>query len=92
LGVARYRAGHWKAAVQALEQSQKLREGGDAFDWLFLAMAHQKLGDADQARKCYTQAVQWLENNPQALAHPRQAEEFARFRQEAEEVLGNKKK
>jgi tetratricopeptide (TPR) repeat protein len=92
LGVARYRAGHWQAAVEALEQSRKLREGGDAVDWLFLAMAHQKLGHAEQAGKCYAQAVQWLKNNPQALTDPGQAEQFARFRKEGEEVLGQKKK
>jgi eukaryotic-like serine/threonine-protein kinase len=93
LGVARYRAGDWQAAVEALDQSRKLRQGGDGVDWLFLAMAHQKLGHHDEARKWYTQAVQWLEQNRQALAADRaQAEEFGRLRREAEEVLGQKKK
>src|SRR5262249_6298810 len=96
LGVAHYRAGNWQAAVEALEQSRKLRRGGDAVDWLFLAMAHQKLGRPDDARKCYAQAVQWLEDNRQALAaDPTQAalaEELGRFRREAEETLGQKKK
>jgi serine/threonine protein kinase/tetratricopeptide (TPR) repeat protein len=92
LGVARYRAGQWEAAVQGLEQSRKLRDGGDAVDWLFLAMAHQKLGHTDQAGKCYAEAIRWLKNNRQVLANPAQAEEFGRFRREAEEVLGLKKK
>src|SRR5262249_15890334 len=40
LGVAHYRAGDWKAAVETLEKSMSLRQGGDSFDWFFLAMAH----------------------------------------------------
>ena len=39
LGVAQYRAGDAKAAVAALEESMRLRAGGDPYDWLFLAMA-----------------------------------------------------
>ena len=38
LGVAHYRAGDWKAALEALEKSMKLRNGGDSSDWFFLAM------------------------------------------------------
>jgi tetratricopeptide (TPR) repeat protein len=61
--------------------------------WLFLAMAHKKLGNHDQARKAHEQAVQWLEKNSGALAKNKtQAEELGRFRSEAEEVLGLKKK
>jgi tetratricopeptide (TPR) repeat protein/serine/threonine protein kinase len=93
LGVAQYRAGDWKAAVVALEKSMALRQGGDAFDWLFLAMAQHKLGKPDEARKWYGQAVQWLEKNAPALAKsPSQADELRRFQAEAEEVLGLKKK
>jgi serine/threonine protein kinase/tetratricopeptide (TPR) repeat protein len=92
LGVARYRAGDWQAATKALGQAMRLHQGGDATDWLFLAMAHQKLGHDAEARKWYAQAVQWQEKNRQALAaDPALAEELGRFRREAEEVLGQKK-
>src|SRR5207253_1145365 len=92
LGVAHYRAGDWKAAVAALDKSVELAKGGDAFDWLFLAMSHRKLGNHDDARKWYDQAVQWLEKNSQALAkNALQAEELRRFRIEAVEVLEFKK-
>src|SRR5262249_31312736 len=40
LGVAHYRAGDGKAAVEALKKSTELREGGDGFGWFILAMAH----------------------------------------------------
>jgi uncharacterized protein HemY len=82
LGAAHYRAGHWKAAVAALEKSMLLRKGGDSNDWFFLAMAHWQLGDKEQARKGYDQAVRWMDkNNPQD-------EELRRFRAEAGSLLG----
>jgi tetratricopeptide (TPR) repeat protein len=88
LGVAHYRAGDWKAAVAALDKSRGLRQGGDAVDWLFLAMAHRKLGHRDEALKAYEQAVGWLEKNQEALDKDKdRAGELRRFRAEAEEVL-----
>src|SRR5262249_40644432 len=33
LGVAHYRTGNWKVAVEALEKSMALRNGGDGNDW-----------------------------------------------------------
>jgi tetratricopeptide (TPR) repeat protein len=93
LGVANYRASDWKAAVTALEKSVELRQGGDAVDHLFLAMAHQQLSNRDQARKAYDHAVQWLEKNKKKLEQDKaQAEELRHFRTEAEEVLELKKK
>jgi tetratricopeptide (TPR) repeat protein len=92
LGVAQYRAADWKAAVAALDKSVQMGKGGDAADWVFLAMAHCKLGNRAEARKWYDRAVTWLEKNRQALAkNPQQADELHRFRSEAEEVLELKK-
>jgi hypothetical protein len=91
--VAHYRARDWKAAVAALDKSMELRKGGKAYDYLFLAMAHRKLGNRAEAGKWYDRAVTWLEKNRQALAkNPEHAEELRRFRSEAEEVLELKKK
>jgi tetratricopeptide (TPR) repeat protein len=87
LGVARYRAGDWRAAIAALEKSMALQQGGDAFDWLFLAMAHGQLGDQDRARAWYDKAVAWMEEHPS-----RDPEELSRFRAEAEDLLGRKAK
>jgi tetratricopeptide (TPR) repeat protein/serine/threonine protein kinase len=91
LGAALYWAGDWKAAVTVLNKSKVLKKGGDAYTWLFLAMAHRKLGDHNAARRCYDQALRWLQKNRAALPKP-QAEEFRRLRNEAEEVLELKKK
>ena len=68
LGAAHYRAGAWRPAIDALEKSMVLRQGGDAFDWFFLALAHHKLGHADEAKKWYAKAIGWLEKNGPALA------------------------
>jgi serine/threonine protein kinase/Tfp pilus assembly protein PilF len=82
LGVARYRTGDWKAANEALARGMELRDGGDAFDWFFLAMAHWHLGDKDEARKWFDKAVAWAEKNA------KDDEELHRFRREAEQLLG----
>jgi superkiller protein 3 len=84
LGAAQYRAGNWKEAVAALERSMRLRDGGDAFDWLFHAMAQWHLGQKDEARTRYDRAVQWMEKNA-----PKD-EELRRLRAEAEGLLGKK--
>jgi Flp pilus assembly protein TadD len=84
LGVALYRAGEYREAVTVLEKAMSLRNGGDAFDWFFLAMAHHHLGDAKQSRKYFEQAMQWMDKNQAANA------ELLRFRAEAESVLEKK--
>ncbi|MBA3485567.1 MAG: hypothetical protein H0T51_27550 [Pirellulales bacterium] len=63
LGIAHYRARQWSDALVAFQQAAKLRNGGDGLDWLFLAMAHGRLGEKEQGRKWYDQAVQWMEKN-----------------------------
>jgi tetratricopeptide (TPR) repeat protein len=93
LGAAHYRAGDGKAAIAALDWSRELKKAGDAEDWFFLAMAHQKLGNHEEARKAYDQALRWLEKNQQWLAKNKlEAEEISQLRSEAEEVLQLKKK
>jgi serine/threonine protein kinase/tetratricopeptide (TPR) repeat protein len=81
LGAAFYRAGEWKASIHALETAMELRNGGDSFDWFFLAMAHWRLGEKDKAREWYDRAVQWMEKN-----QPKN-EELRRFWAEASELL-----
>ena len=86
LGIAQYRAGDWTAAVVALDKSCELWQGGDIFDWLFLAMAHWQLGEKKEARKWFDQAVAWIEKNKP------QDDDTKRFREEAAELLGVKEK
>jgi Tfp pilus assembly protein PilF len=83
LGVAEYRARNWKEAIPSLEKAEALAPG-ELFAWnaFFLAMARWQLGEQEQARKEYEQAVQWMEKS-----QPKN-EELRRFRAEAEELLG----
>jgi tetratricopeptide (TPR) repeat protein len=78
LGAALYRAGEWKPAIEALEKSIDQRQGGQAFDWYFMAMAHQRLGNTDEARRWYDKA---------AKGRFRKTEELQRFEAEAKELL-----
>jgi tetratricopeptide (TPR) repeat protein len=82
LGVAQYRAGDWKGALDALGKSMELNQGGDSSDWFFLAMAHWQLGQKEQARTWYDKAIAWMEK------HQQQNEELRRFRAEAAALLG----
>jgi tetratricopeptide (TPR) repeat protein len=82
LGAALYRAGSWKEAIATLEKSLLLRNGGDSFDYFFLAMAHHQLGNHAEARRWYDRAVQWMDQNA-----PKD-DELLRFRAEAAELLG----
>jgi serine/threonine-protein kinase len=82
LGVAHYRNGDHKDALADLEKSMSLRDGGDSFDWFFMAMAHWRLGDRDEARTWFDRAVQWMDS------HKPNDEQLRRFRAEAEDVLG----
>jgi tetratricopeptide (TPR) repeat protein/serine/threonine protein kinase/WD40 repeat protein len=88
LGVAHCRAGNWKAAIAALEKSMSLRKGGDAFDYVFLAMAHQQLVQKEEARKWYEKTIDWMQKNQEALKKDTMHdEELLRFRAEAEELM-----
>jgi tetratricopeptide (TPR) repeat protein len=83
LGVALYRTGDWKAAIEALEKSEVLAPDKNlAFDGLFLAMAHWQLGRRDEARLWYDRAVQWMDK------HVPNHRELRRFRAEAAALLG----
>jgi tetratricopeptide (TPR) repeat protein len=87
LGVASYRAGDWKAAIQALQKAEELAPGKIlAWNAFFLAMAHWQLGEKEPACKQYEQAVSWMEKN-----RPKD-EELVRFRAEAEALLKTKEK
>ena len=81
MGVAHYRAGNARAAAAALEESMRLRSGGDAYDWLFLAMVRRRLGDPVDARRWYDRSLAWIKAN---APHD---QELLRFRAEAARLL-----
>src|SRR5262249_37167292 len=87
LGVAYYRAGEWTPATEALEKSMQLKDGGggDAHDWLFLAMIRWRLGDKEQARRWFDRSIGWIQGNKSTLWT---LGELTRFRLEAAELMG----
>ena len=88
LGVAEYREGNWKDAISSLQKYRELRtndaEWGNPF---FLAMAHWRLGNKDEAQSWYDKGVGWMDK------HGSTSDTLIRFRSEAAELLGvNEKK
>jgi serine/threonine protein kinase len=83
LGVARYRAGDWQKAIEALQKSRELQKDKVfAWDAFFLAMAHWQLGHKDESHRWYEQAVDWMDKTwPQNV-------ELSSFRAEASQLLG----
>jgi WD40 repeat protein/serine/threonine protein kinase/tetratricopeptide (TPR) repeat protein len=52
LGAILYRAGRYRDAIERLNEGIHLTKGpGAKLDWLFLAMAHHRLGEGDQSHK-----------------------------------------
>jgi tetratricopeptide (TPR) repeat protein len=82
LGVAQYRAGNYKAAIETLTKSMGLSRSGDAADRFFLAMAEWQLGNKPAARTWFGEALYWMEKQASTNA------ELIRFRTEAAELLG----
>jgi WD40 repeat protein/ubiquitin-protein ligase len=60
LGAANYRAGKYTEALRCFEESGK-HYVQIAWDWLFMAMAHQHLGHAKEARQYLDRATSWIE-------------------------------
>jgi hypothetical protein len=96
-GAALYRAGRFREAVEQLEKAvAKNGEGGSPWQQLFLAMAHHRLGEEDEARRCLERANRQIEEkmNPKEKATPRpsweQRLQWGLLRAEAEEVLARR--
>ena len=63
LGAAYYRAGDDASAISALERSVALTAGGTGFDYVFLTLAHARLGQFEQASHWKAQADLWMEQH-----------------------------
>jgi WD40 repeat protein len=59
VGAVLFRAGRLEEALECFEQGHRVFEPR-AWDWLFLAMIHSRLGHASEARRSLQQADQWI--------------------------------
>ena len=86
LGMLQYRLADWKTAAALLQQAfeRNTEHEGDGDVQFFLAMTQWQLGDKEQARKSYDQALQWMKKNEP------QNQRLRGFRAEAEELLSVK--
>jgi serine/threonine protein kinase/Flp pilus assembly protein TadD len=62
LGLAQYRAGQFDSAIGQLHKSVNGNWRANAANWLVLAMAHHRLGHAEEARHWFDKAARWLDN------------------------------
>jgi serine/threonine-protein kinase len=62
-GALAYRAGRHHEAVPLFEQSLKAdsKPGRAVLNWLWLALAKERLGKSDDARRCLVKAQTWLD-------------------------------
>ena len=77
LGAAHYRAGNPHATVDALNQAVAISDGGTAFDHFFLAMAHARLGDREDARRWFDLAMIEMDHYPPGHAELRRLHDEA---------------
>ena len=74
-GALAYRAGRFQEAVPFFEQSLRAdpRPGRAVLNWLWLALANQRLGKAEEARRWLNKAQAWLDQYRDGM--PARAEE-----------------
>jgi tetratricopeptide (TPR) repeat protein len=74
-GALRYRAGRFKEAVPLFERSLRAdpKAGRAVLNWLWLALAHHRLGRAEEARRWLGKAQAWLDRYGAGM--PSRAEE-----------------
>jgi tetratricopeptide (TPR) repeat protein len=87
LGVAQYRAGRYREAVELLRSNLEQQEDWAlAYDLYFLAMCHHRLGEPTRARDYYDWAVRWVHARRDVT--PTNLEELTAIHNEAEVLLG----
>jgi Flp pilus assembly protein TadD len=87
LGLAYYRTGQYRQAVEVLRPNLHSQEASVlAYDLYILAMSCHRLGETERARDYYTWAVRG--SDAQKGPAPAQVDELSTLRAEAEAVLG----
>jgi WD40 repeat protein len=82
-----YRAGRYREAVERLQESMKATSGGGSvWDWVWLTMAHARLGDAAEAEKWRGRVARWVDGAGEGLAWDQRLE-LQLLRREADTLL-----
>jgi hypothetical protein len=83
-----YRAAQFEAAITRLKEGLAMSgQGGEPRDWIFLAMTHQALGHADEARDWLTRSVQRIDSPASASLPWEERLELQLLRREAEALI-----
>jgi tetratricopeptide (TPR) repeat protein len=96
LGAALFRAGQFEEAVDQLtELPNTWEQAGQYIDrislpyaWFFLAMAHQQLGNEEEAIIWFDKATQWYEEELQGTLSWHRELTLQLFQAEAAQLLG----
>ena len=96
-GAMAYRIGDYQAAVNFCEKSLQVdsKPGRAVVNWLWLALAHERLGKSDEARRWLNMATAWLDQYKQLPdraevelgLHPHNWLEALILRREAEALI-----
>ncbi len=100
-GALQYRAGHFARAATLFEQSLAADSspGRAVLNWLWLALARDRLGNAEEARSWYERASGWLDQFPDGIPSGAEREfglhlhnwlEAHILRREAEAAIANR--
>jgi tetratricopeptide (TPR) repeat protein len=87
LAWSQYRSGFWREANKSLEKSRNLRAGGDAMDWLLLAMIHWQTGERFQAVQDHKRAQEAISSGQPVLIDDIGVLGFKRLMVEGEATL-----
>lgn len=91
LGIAQYRAGRWKPAIDTLKESMTLDRTGRSTgaSGFFISMAYWKVDDKAAARQWYEKSARWMVEKRALWVYRNHAirQDLPRFRDEAAELL-----
>jgi tetratricopeptide (TPR) repeat protein len=97
-GALRCRAGAFQEAVPLLKESLRVefKQGRAVLNWLWLALAEHRLGDAEEARRSLDRAAKWLDLQKDGFSAEPQGLDLHNWleahvlRREAEALLGGR--
>ena len=84
MALLKWQAGDVAGAQESAEKSVQMTQGGNAYDWMLLALAAQEAGELEAANTWFRKAVGWSSEN--ATGEPIMNDLFRRYWQKAAEA------